>query len=97
MTLVGCAGYAGGTVGPGTVQQFSSVYVGAWRGSFRGGPFCGQTLGERDGFFVLDVSDRCLAEGEPVYLTAGGLPTCTTVPFQAGSLVHVTLIGRSSC
>ena len=50
-----------------------------------------------DGSFVLQIAPRCVADGDPLYLTAGGLDTCRTAPFERGGAAHLTLLGRSSC
>jgi hypothetical protein len=93
MTLTGCAGYVGGVTSvPGA--SFRSVYVGAWGGG-AGQSFCGQTLSEEDGSFVLQIAPRCVADGDPLYLTAGGLDTCRTAPFERGGAAHLSLFGRT--
>ena len=92
MTLTGCAGYVEGIPNRSELQHFRSVFVGAWRFRVRG-EFCEQTLSEGDGSFQL-VIPRCFAEGEMVFLTAGGLETCVRVPYRAGSVARVELFGR---
>lgn len=94
MTLTGCAGYAGGVTSVRTAAFFR-LYVGAWGGG-AGQSFCGQTLSEDDGSFVLQIAPRCVADGDPLYLTAGGLETCRTAPFERGGSAHLTLFGRTN-
>jgi hypothetical protein len=94
MTVLGCAGYASG-FGPNGVQSFAPAIVGAWRDRFSG--FCTQTDTRSDGRFDFEVPQRCYREGEPVYLTAGGMGTCLTLPFTAGSTSYVVLIGKREC
>jgi hypothetical protein len=95
MTLTGCAGYVGGVTSA-AVATFERVYVGAWGGGPRQS-LCGQTLSEDDGSFVLEIAPRCVADGGPLYLTAGGLDTCRTVPFERGGAAHLTVLGRPRC
>lgn len=94
LTVTGRAGY----LEPNGSKSFGSVFVGAWRGTFRG-EFCVQTLGAPDGTFRLVVPSRCFASGERVYFTAGGLDTCVTAPFAPGVFLRIPeLLGRrASC
>ena len=94
MTLVGCAGYVGGVTSVRTAS-WQRLYVGAWGGG-PGQSFCGQTLSEDDGSFVLQIAPRCVADGDPLYLTAGGLETCRTAPFERGGVAHLALLGRTN-
>ena len=93
MTVAGCAGYA--AFGPNATQTFAPAIVGAWTNRFGG--FCTQTTTRTDGRFDFEVPQRCYSEGETVYLTAGGMGTCFTIPFAAGSTSHAVLIGRREC
>jgi hypothetical protein len=93
MVVYGRAGYVAGIPNPNSPQEFSKVFVGAWRQTWRG-DICEQTLGATDGSFVLTIPAGCFQEGESVYLTAGGLATCVTVPFHVGTRVSVELLGR---
>jgi hypothetical protein len=90
-TFLGCAGYTAGVLQPDAA--FLRTFVGAWSdpGLTR---FCGQVESAADGSFVMPVSSRCIGEGQPVYLTAGGLATCVTPAFARGTTSHVTLLGR---
>ena len=92
MTITGCAGYEDDLPSLGELRHFGEVFVGAWRVR-AGGDFCEQTLSSTDGSFSL-VVPRCFPENAPVFLTAGGLETCVTIPYQAGSHVRVELLGR---
>lgn len=92
MTITGCAGYVGGVTAVRTAA-FQRTFVGAWGGGPGRSP-CGQALSEEDGSFVLQIAPRCVADGDPLYLTAGGLETCRTVPFERGGAAHLTLLGR---
>ena len=100
MVLKGRAGYLADTLGPGSPKQFTGVFVGAWRGGYAGsggGIGCVQTLGTADGSYLLQVPESCFSQLERVYLTAGGLPTCVTVPFRRVTVRRdVTLFGRRS-
>jgi hypothetical protein len=93
MIVSGCAGYD--DFGPNRLQTFAPAIVGAWQNRFAG--FCTQTDTRTDGRFDLEVPDRCYRVGEPVYLTAGGMGTCFTLPFAVGSTAHVVLIGTRAC
>jgi hypothetical protein len=93
MMVAGCAGYA--DFGPNRQQTFAPAIVGAWRDRFAG--FCTQTDTRADGRFDLEVPQRCYRDGEPVYLTAGGMGTCVTIPFETGSTTHAVLIGQQRC
>jgi hypothetical protein len=93
MTLTGCAGYTAGAAS--TIAQFQRVYVGAWAGG-PGQGFCGQTLSEDDGSFVLQIAPRCVPDGAPLFLTAGGLDACRSASFERGGTAHVTLLGRTN-
>jgi hypothetical protein len=93
MTVVGCAGYA--DFGPNRLQTFAPAIVGAWRDRFAG--FCTQTDTRTDGRFDLEVPQRCYRDGEPVYLTAGGMGACVTIPFATGSTTYAVLIGKRGC
>jgi hypothetical protein len=90
--FVGCAGYGPGVLG--TDARFVGAIVGAWAdpGLQR---FCGQVPAAGDGSFVMPVSSRCIGEGQPVYLTSGGLLTCVAPAFARGTTSHVTLLGRA--
>jgi hypothetical protein len=92
MALTGCAGYRDGVrVGSG-LQHFQSVFVGAWSKTWRGDG-CDQTLSADDGFFTFFVPRRCFRQGQPLYLTSGGLDTCVSTPYASGQHAHVTLLG----
>ena len=95
MTVFGCAGYVAGIPNSDSLQQFGSVFVGAWVGQI-----CTQTLAQGDGWFVLEVPSACppleLREGVGVRFTAGGLDACTAKPFHRGTRVFVELFGRRS-
>jgi hypothetical protein len=93
MMVAGCAGYAG--FGPSGLQSFAPAIAGAWIQRYAG--FCTQTDTRTDGRFDLEVPQRCYREGEPVYLTAGGMGTCFTIPFATGTTSHAVLIGRREC
>jgi hypothetical protein len=93
MMVSGCAGYA--DFGPNRLQTFAPAIVGAWQNRFAG--FRTQVDTRTDGRFDLEVPDRCFRVGEPVYLTAGGMGTCFTLPFAIGSTAHVVLIGTRGC
>jgi hypothetical protein len=93
MIVAGCTGYA--AFGPNARQTFAPAIVGAWTNRFAG--FCTQTDTRPDGRFDLEVPQRCYREGEPVYLTSGGMGTCFTLPFASGSTFHVVLIGKREC
>jgi hypothetical protein len=93
MTVAGCAGYA--DFGANRQQTFAPAFVGAWIQRYAG--FCTQTDTRADGRFDLEVPQRCYREGEPVYLTSGGLGTCFTLPFTSGSTFHAVLIGKREC
>lgn len=96
MTITGCAGYEDDLPSLGELRHFGEVFVGAWR-SGAGDDFCEQTLSSSDGSFSL-VVPRCFPEGASVFLTAGGLDTCITVPYRAGTDARVDLLGRrESC
>lgn len=96
MTITGCAGYEDDLPNPGDLRHFGEVFVGAWRIRARG-DFCAETLSSTDGSFSL-VVPRCFAENSPVFLTAGGLETCVTIPYRAGSHAWVDILGRrESC
>ena len=97
MTITGCAGYVEGTLATFRPHQgFLSVYVGAWQQAEPDrSDFCGQTLGRDDGSFELLVPRRCFDPAAPVYLTAGGLQTCKSIPFQGDTVQYVVLFGRS--
>ncbi len=92
MTMTGCAGYEDDLPSLGELRHFGEVFVGAWRIRARG-DFCEQTLSSTDGSFSL-VVPRCFPENSTVFLTAGGLETCVTVPYRAGTHVRVDLLGR---
>lgn len=93
MLLYGCAGYRPSVLGPDDPQAFRSVFVGAWREAGNVG-FCRQTLGAADGSFAFEVPRGCVSEGADLHLTAGGLTTCTTIPFQRGGAAFVALLGQ---
>ena len=82
-------------LGPNASLTFAPAIVGAWTNRFSG--FCTQTDTRTDGRFDFEVPQRCYREGEPVYLTAGGMGTCLTLPFAAGSTSYLVLIGKREC
>ena len=93
MMVAGCAGYA--AFGSNATQTFAPAIVGAWTNRHAG--FCTQTDTRADGRFDFEVPQRCYREGEPVYLTAGGMGTCFTIPFASGTTSHAVLIGKREC
>ena len=101
MVIKGRAGYVAGIPNPNSPKMFRSVFVGAWRDGFAsagGGVGCVQTLGATNGAFILQIPELCFQQQEPVYLTAGGFPTCVTMPFRRAAIRRdVSLFGRRSC
>jgi hypothetical protein len=101
MVVTGRAGYLAGIPNPSSPKRFTGVFVGAWRFGFAsagGGVGCSQTLAAADGAFILRIPEACLQRQESVYLTAGGLPTCVTLPYGRATIRRdVTLFGRRSC
>lgn len=101
MVVTGRAGYVAGIPNPGSPKRFTGVFVGAWRLGFAsagGGVGCFQTLAAADGVFILHIPESCFQRQEAVYLTAGGLPTCVTLPYGRATIRRdVTLFGRRSC
>jgi len=95
LTVYGCAGYAEGLPAAASLRAFSSTFVGAWANhnvGFNG--FCREILADSDGWFVLEVPWRCVPEGGDVYLTSGGVATCTPVTFHRGGTVFAEVVGR---
>ncbi len=101
LVVYGCAGYTEGIPNTDSLRGYGGTIVGAWRTPNTGpnGGFCREVRGEEaDGWFALEVPRSCFAEGADVYLTSGGLPSCVSVPFHAGTVAFAELIGRrASC
>ncbi len=80
----------------GRSRALDVVCVGAWSTGFTV-DICDQVLSGSDGTYAITIPERCgFMPAEAVYMTAGGLETCT-IPFQAGAVQHMDVVVTATC